>query len=56
MENKTNLHDPMGVELQPADRTTNLIVRSCFYALLFIAVLFAALIVSFYLSYNMPWK
>lgn len=56
MKDNSDLHDPMGVELQPADRTTNIIVRSCFYALLFIIVVFAALIVSFYLSYNMPWK
>lgn len=52
MKDKTDLRDPMGHELPPADNTTRLIVRSCMYALIFTALVMAAIIVSFHFSYN----
>ena len=52
MKDKTDLRDPMGVQLEPADKSTRILMRSCLYALIFVAATIAAIIVSFHLSYN----
>lgn len=52
MKDKTDLRDPLGVELPGANKTTRLIMRSCLYALIFAALLMATIIVSFHFSYN----
>lgn len=52
MKDKSDLRDPMGVELPEADKTTRLIMRSCLYALIFAALMMAFIIISFHFSYN----
>lgn len=57
MKDKTDLRDPMGVQLEPADKTTRMLIRSCLYALIFAALMMAFIIVSFHFSYNgILWK
>lgn len=42
----------LGPELPGEDKTTTTIVKMCLYALLFTAVVYVMLIVSFHVSYN----
>lgn len=46
----------LGPELPDPDKTTTNIVKMCLYALLFTAVAYVILVLSFHLSYNSSWK
>ena len=55
MKDKTDLRDPMGVQLEPADKTTNDLVKGC---LILLALFVGAVISIIIMTHNaaIPWK
>jgi len=49
---KNDDNEILGPELPEEEKTTITIVKMCLYALLFTAVVYVMLILSFHLSYN----